>query len=345
MSRRPLTIPQSRTAHVGQAVTELLILLGAALVVVLLLTGPVAQRLRGLLEGSSQQMAKASSTLHEVTIGPPPWAGEREQEGPPGVPELPDKDRKETTVATGPKGWTRPSSGGSSGGGGGGSGGGGGGGGGGSGNVGGGASPSPPDQPAPPEVPGAPEIPIFAPNPVEQALIDAAKAVLLDSSITVRLFDFFQGQMVTRAVADIARGLSQNGVPMMVADLEGALAAVIFNVRADGTFARTSPVRLVFDRRILAGATKEIAAGVLAHEAWHVQQLFTGIHDDFTHYPRVVDLEYEAFVVGAAVWDAVKGSQSERSLNAGSACVAQGEARCKEILVTDFGYPTGSRRG
>jgi hypothetical protein len=153
--------------------------------------------------------------------------------------------------------------------------------------------------------------------------------------------------MVIHSVAEVLSSITQNGVPILVANLRetiGALAAVFSRLEPDGTFDRAASVQLVFDRTFLAAASQEIVAAVLAHEGWHVVQLFTGIHDDFTNYPRVVDIEYEAFVAGAVVWDAVKGSQLDRTLDAGSACVAQGEARCKEILATDFRYPTGPRR-
>lgn len=171
--------------------------------------------------------------------------------------------------------------------------------------------------------------------------------MLLRSSVTFTLFDFATNQLVSRPVSEIVAGLVRNKVPILVGNLVEtiqALAAVFFDTNPDGTFDASASVVLVFDRAWLASATKEMVAAVLAHEGWHTLQLFTGIHDDFTHYPRVVDIEYEAFVAGAAVWNGVKGNQSELSLDAGSACVAQGEARCKEILATDFGYPTGPRR-
>jgi hypothetical protein len=132
----------------------------------------------------------------------------------------------------------------------------------------------------------------------------------------------------------------------LVADLVNtieALAAVFFGVTPTGRFDAAAGVQLIWDAAWLNGATTEMVAAVLAHEGWHVTQLFTGIHDDFTHYPRVIDVEYEAFVAGTAAWDTLKGSQRELTLDAGSACVAQGEARCKEILATDFGYPIGPR--
>lgn len=183
-----------------------------------------------------------------------------------------------------------------------------------------------------------------APDAAQQALIDAAKAVLRDVAATFALFDFIKGQFVTHTFAELVQLLDSSQIPILVDSLAGALAEVRFSVNADGTLNPLMPVMLVFDSEWLAGKTAQMAATVLAHEGWHVAQLLQGIFDDFTHYPRVVDLEYEAFVAGAELWDAVKGTQSEPTLDAGAGCVAQGEARCKEILVTDFGYPTGTRQ-
>ena len=61
-------------------------------------------------------------------------------------------------------------------------------------------------------------------------------------------------------------------------------------------------------------------------------------------FVRVEDTRIAAVGAGAAAWEALKGDQTESTLDAGSACVAQGEARCKEILSTDFNYGTGPRR-
>lgn len=185
----------------------------------------------------------------------------------------------------------------------------------------------------------------MTPTATEQEKIDAARALLLASAITFSLFDFPQGQFVTHAVASVINEVAKNGVPILIDNLLGALAQVAFSVNADGTFHIAGGAILSFDRTWLATATTEAVAAVLAHEAWHVHQLFSGIHDDFVSYPRVVDIEYEAFVAGAAVWNAQKGSQVEANLDAGSACVASGEARCKETLASSFGYSTEPRRG
>lgn len=196
----------------------------------------------------------------------------------------------------------------------------------------------------PPETPSLPASAFKEPNAQERQLIDDAIALLRNSSISFDLFDFASGQMVTHPIAKVLDAMVANGVPILVGTLlPRALAAVFFFTNLDKTFDAAMPVNLVFDRTVLATSTKEMIAAILAHEGWHVQQLFTGIHDDFAHYPRVVDIEYEAFVAGAAVWNAIKGSQSDGTLDAGSDCVAQGEARCKEILATDFQYPTGPR--
>ena len=134
-------------------------------------------------------------------------------------------------------------------------------------------------------------------------------------------------------------------MPILIKNLVGALAQVSYFVNADGTFAVSEGATLSFDQTWLATATKEMVAAVMAHESWHVHQLYNGISDDFINYPRVVDIEYEAFVAGAAVWNVQKGSQVEATLDAGSACAASGEARCKETLASSFGYSTGPRRG
>ena len=194
-------------------------------------------------------------------------------------------------------------------------------------------------------VPVTPAINATAPNAIEQALIDAARALLLASPVTFDLFDFSLGRVVTLSVAQVVNNIGLHGVPILVGDLTslGALAAVFFSENPDGTVDRSAPIRLVFDRATLVSSTKEVVAAILAHEGWHVNQKFNGVHDDRVHFPRVVDIEYEAFVAAAAVWNAIKDGQSNRTLDAGSACAASGEARCKEILATDFGYTTGPR--
>jgi len=185
------------------------------------------------------------------------------------------------------------------------------------------------------------------PTATEQILLDAARNLLVTSPITFSLFDFSAGAMVSRAIAEIVNNVSVFGVPVLVADLLGtigALAAVFSSIKSDGMFDASRPVYLVFDELVLATETKEVIAAIFAHEAWHVNQKFNGIHDDFVNFPRTVDIEYQSFVAGAAVWDTSKGAQTDDNLDAGSACVAQGEARCKEILASDFGYSTGPRR-
>ena len=184
------------------------------------------------------------------------------------------------------------------------------------------------------------------PTLTEQEKIDAARALLLTSAVAFTLFDFTTGQFVSHAVASVMNEVAKNGVPILVASLSGALAQVShLDLVADGTFYVAGGAELQVNRSWLSGATTAQLASVLAHEAWHVHQLFSGIHDDFVNYPREVDIEYEAFVAGAAVWNAIKGSQTEPNLDAGSACVASGEARCKETLATSFGYKTTPRRG
>lgn len=183
------------------------------------------------------------------------------------------------------------------------------------------------------------------PTLTEQEKVDAARALLLASDIMFSLFDFSQGQFVTHAIASVMNEVARNGVPILIANLSGALAQVSYFVSTlDGTFAISEGAELHVDRTWLSGATTEELAAVLAHESWHVHQLYSGIMDDFVNHPREVDIEYEAFVAGAAVWNAKKGSQTEPNLDAGSACVASGEARCKETLHTDFGYKIGLRR-
>lgn len=195
-------------------------------------------------------------------------------------------------------------------------------------------------------VAASPGIEARDPTAAERRVIDAARNILLASSVTFSLFDFTTGAMATQAVAQVVNEVGLHGVPLLMADLSsiGALAAVFSSRNSDRTFDRSKPVYLVFDVKQLAIKTKEIVAAILEHESWHVHQLFSGIMDDFIHYPRTVDIEYEAFVAGAAVWDSVKGSQTDRTLDAGSACVAQGEARCKEILALGFGYSVAPRK-
>ena len=181
------------------------------------------------------------------------------------------------------------------------------------------------------------------PTAMETALLNSAIALLTHTNITFSLFDFPFGGLVSRTTAEVMNRLVSSGVPIVVGTLDGALAAVFSKVSSDGTV-QSPPDFMVFDQNVLARFTAEMIAAVLAHESWHVFQNLTGIMNDFTNYPRVIDIEYEAFVSGAAAWNALKGSQSEPTLDAGSGCVASGEARCKEILATDFGYPSGSRR-
>ena len=193
--------------------------------------------------------------------------------------------------------------------------------------------------------PSAPLHILFAPLAVLERLIERAKQLLLDSRATFTLFDFMKGQVTTHTMAEIIDSSTEHGISIVLADFRrDTLGLVVSHTNPDGTFDAASPVTLVLNELWLEGATAERVAPVLAHEGWHVTQLFSGISDDFANYPRVVDIEYEAFVAGAAAWDDLKGSQSELTLDAGSGCVAAGEARCKEILATDFGYSVGPRQ-
>lgn len=300
----PARIPGTPSRRRGQLLLELLLVMGAILLALVLLRQPLVLGLRNLFGESAQAIGRAALAFHSLAS---PVVGPI-QEGPQGPP------------LGGPAG------------------------------VGGGGpiAPRPPGPlPAPGPGPGRPELVITLPNVIERALIDAAIALLRNSPITFTLFDFVQGMPVVRTMAGIVSELIARNIPIRVGNLGetiGALAAVFFDVNSDGTFNSAAPVQLVFDRNWLAQATKEMAATVLAHEGWHVFQLFNGIHNDFTNYPRVVDIEYEAFVAGDAAWKGLKGDQTDRALDRGSACVAAGEARCKEILVTDFGYSPGPRR-
>lgn len=328
------TTPSSRQR--GQLLLELLLVAGAIILALVLLRQPLVLGLRNLFGESAQAIGRAELALRSLTspVGGPA------QEGPQGPP----LGGPVGGGGVGPGSAPRPQPPGSLD-----DTGRGGGGGGGAGGPGGPVAPRPPGPlPGPGPGPGRPDLVITLPTAVERALIDAAIALLRNSPITFALFDFTSGRVVTRAVSEIVNEVMSRGIPIRVGNLGetiGALAAVFFDTNADGTVNTGAPIQMVFDRPWLAGATTEQAAAVFAHEGWHVAQLFNGISNDFLNYPRVVDIEYEAFVVGAAVWDAVKGDQSERALDGGSACVAQGEARCKEILVTDFGYPPGPRRG
>ncbi len=335
----------------GQAVIEFLVIVTAALVGLILARGPIAQSIGELFGLSGNRVEAASMTLAQATPEMAPWAGERAQEGstvvgtgrvpsdiasPPQTPTQPDtQPGKPAPKNKGPQ-WTDI----------------GGGWGGSDGGSGGGGAVGTPKVPGdrPTTVSGAPQPPeeqVHSLTPAQLALLNAAVQLLVNSDITFTLFDFVQGQSVDFAPGDIVREMIQRHIPVFVADLLNsieALAAVFAEPREDGTVDLSKPVTMIFDETFLARSTKEMVAAVLAHESWHVHQLFSGIHDDFTNYPRVVDIEYEAFVAGAAVWNHVKGTRSSPALDAGSACVAAGEARCKEILATDFGYPSGPRR-
>ena len=335
-----------RRSQTGQVLTELLLLLAAIFSAVMLLVTPFARSITGLFAGSAERMEHASATFGRAMVGASPSAGEREQ----GEPEEQAEDEGPIVVAAGPGygpplGPSRPYvSGGTGTGGIGGSGGGSGGsiGGAGGGRVqgggGGGIGPGV-------IVPVTPAINATTPNAIEQALIDAAKGLLLASPVTFDLFDFSLGRVNALSVAQIVNNIGRYGVPILVGNLTSikALAAVFSSENPDGTVDRSAPILLVFDRATLVSSTKEVVAAVMAHEGWHVNQKFNGVHDDRVHFPRVVDIEYEAFVAAAAVWNAIKDGQSNRTLDAGSVCVASGEARCKEILATDFRYPTGPR--
>ena len=345
----------------GQAILEFLIIGVVALLGLLAARGPISQKLQGLFGDAGQHEREATDTLTGLQLEGMPLAGGHEQRTP--EDEEKDKDKKEggpIVIASGGPAAPRPSPPIGTGGLGGSGGGGGGGGGGGAGPSG---PQTPPTTPTIPNIPpivggGGPapppqivvigDIVATAPNATEQSLINAARALLFSTPITFTLFDFNTSSLVTRSVAQVVNNVALFGVPILVADLAntiGALAAVFFGHNPDNSFDRSRPVYLVFDQQVLASFTKEMVASVLAHESWHVNQLFNGIMNDFLNYPRVVDIEYEAFVAGAAAWNAVKGTQTEPSLDAGAGCVAAGEARCKEILAADFGYPTGPRQG
>lgn len=334
----------------GQAIIEYLVIGAVVIAALLLLRDPLGQAMEGVFGQSASTVDRTGLAMARLTPEMPSWGGRGVQEPPrapapdgavaeaPGAPgrvpkapgqpgaDQPDQPPPEDTI-----GGTSPRRGG--------------GGGGGSGVAGGTPSSIPsPDLPAPPAGPSASDVGATEPG-AQQSLIDAAKGLLAQSTAVFTLFDFDQGQSVTHAIGEIVDAILGHQVPMLVGDLSqyGALAAVFFEVTSAGLFDPSKPVELVFDTGFLATATVEAVAAVMAHEGWHVRQVFSGIIDDFTNYPRVVDIEYEAFVAGAAVWDAHNGGQSEPTLDAGSACVAAGEARCKEILATDFGYPTGPR--
>lgn len=346
MPMKPQTVQRPQRSVAGQAIIEYLVIAVALIVVLTAAAGPIAQTVSDIFGGGAAKMGETPALIASM-----PFEGEHEQEDPAeataGREE--DDDDDEIVLAGDPG----SGSGGASGGSGGGNGGGGsGGGGGGGGSGGGGPSTDIPRADAPPTFPppgdDATGLPpdLRSPTTAEQALIDAALAILSTAAITFALFDFDVGVMVAHTAAEIVSTLASNGISVEMGTLGGALAAVFRQVNADGTtvLPPDGDIRLVFDIGWMAGRTAEMVASVLAHEGWHVAQAFNGTMDDFTNYPRVVDTEYEAFVAGAAVWDAVRGAQTEPTLDAGSDAVAQGEARAKEILATDFGYPTGSRR-
>ena len=340
--RRLLTWCSVHPDRAGQGVLELLLMLTAIIVGFVILLKPFSKGVKKSVGTSGEVIEEASTKFREAFLGDlarlPPQ-GQEETGSPPGL------DGSATGATGSPPGTGNLDGSGSSGGSGRGRTGGASGGG-----ATGGSSP-PPGQPGPilgsgPIVTPPPGETL--PTPAQKALLDAARALALQSGLTFQLFDAATGQVVTHSIAQIINDLAQRGVSFLVdaglISTAEALAGVVAAGNADGTFNRAVPVKMVFDQTFLANATKEKVAAVMAHEAWHVEQFFSGIHDDFTHYPRVVDIEYEAFVAGATVWNAVKGSQFDRTLDGGSAAVAQGEARAKEILVSGFGYPTGPRR-
>lgn len=319
----------------GQGVLEYLLVLGVILVGLLLFSGRLRGAVDRMIHRDAQVITRASKLLREQTgLEPIVEPGEGEEEEP-----------EEPTVIAGlpPGGGAAGPAAGSGatgiewGGGG------------------GGSVVSPPARPggvsgpvAPaifsPPAARSPDLVVESPSAGEQARIDAAKALLLASSVAFTLFDFAQGRLVTLAVSAVIQGLSEHGVQFIVGNLSDAshALAAVFSIThpQDGTFNADFPVFLGFDRAFLDRATTEVLAAVMAHEAWHVQQLYRGIADDVARYPRTVDIEYEAFVVESAVWNAHKGSQTDRNLDAGAVCVAAGEARCKEFLASDFGYLT-----
>ncbi len=325
----------------GQALLEILLLLAAILSAVMLLVTPFAQSISSLFTADAERMEHASATFGRAMVGVSPSADEREQE----EPEAQAEDEGPIVVAAGPGhgpplGPSQPYVSGGTG-----TGGIGGSGGGSGGSIGGGRIDGGGRGGVSPTVfiPVSPTVTGQGPNATQRALIDAARALLLASPVTFNLFDFSLGRVITLSVAQIVNNIGRYGVPILVGDLTDSLAAVFFSENTDGTLDLAAPIRLVFDRTVLAASTKEVVAAILAHEGWHVNQLFNGIHNDRRNFPRVVDIEYEAFVAEAAVWNAIKDGQSNSALDAGSVCVASGEARCKELLATDFHYPTGPR--
>jgi len=163
---------------------------------------------------------------------------------------------------------------------------------------------------------------------------------VFNSTITFRLFDFTTGSRVTRNASDLIDLLVQRSIPISVAILpdENEGARVTFATFGDGTVV-LPPLALLtmtFNESWLEGRAAKQVASVLAHEAWHVFQLFNGIWNDFDNYPLTVDIEYEAFVVGAVVWNNFRNFQADSFLDAGSVCVAAGEATCKEILALSY---------
>lgn len=334
-----------RRPSTAQSGLELLLILAAVLAAVLVFRKPLLDGLAnvfgesgGTLQASAKLIRAQAGMIDPGAVGAP--AGPTSPATNPGEDEEPRTRRPGAGTPTRTPPWGGESGGG--GGGGGGSGGGGatGGAGGGSGGV-----DIPPEIPAirrpPPASPG-----ITTPTVAEKALLDTAKTLLLASSVTFSLFDFSTGGIVSHAVADVAAGLAAHGVPFLVGNLlrtSGALAEVLAYLDEKGQFLPELPVQMIFDREVLATYTAEAVAAIMAHESWHVEQLFSGIMDDYGNYPRTVDIEWEAFVAGAAVWDASKGNQSNRALDNASACVALGEGACKAVLA--FSYGPGNRRG
>lgn len=337
-----------RVHRSGQGIIEYLLVVGAVLLGIFAIAGVVSNKVGDIAREGDKAMEGAADLLASAPELPS-WFEESAQED----PELAEEDEEddEITIAAGP-GFGPPVSGGSGGGGGGGSGGGGGGGsgsggdGGGSGSGGDGGGSGDGDGGSGGGGGGSSGN-FGPPNEIEQALIDAALSLLLNSPVTFQLFDFAQGALAIFNTAQVVQSMLDASVPIRMGDLVGSLAEVHFSVDENGNVVLPpiGELFMAFDRTWMQGKTVEQVASVLAHEAWHVFQVLSGRMNDYANYPRTVDIEYESFVAGSAAWDLYGSGQSEPTLDAGSACVAQGEARCKEILATDFNYGSGLRLG
>lgn len=321
------------TRRNGQAFVEYFSIIGVVLVALVGAVVAFGDGIMNLFTGAGEQTAPITEQVFDMTP---------EQEEPP-------RGRR-YGVSTGPSTvGTRPrtlagaiGSGGGSGGTGGGGGGGTGGGGGGPGGTAGGGGPIPSGPSSPVEFEIAPGVFAHLPTNAERDVIMTVVNMLLRLNLEIEMMNLGTGELVTHTIRDIVAQVFRRGVRILTGDVlsRGAYAEVWYSFNEDFEV-MSSPIYMVIDELVLTAATNEVIASIFSHESWHVHQALNGISEDFTNYPRQVDIEYEAFFVEAAVWETIKDGQT--AFDDVTQCIASGEAMCKEILATDYGYSTGLR--